>query len=72
MERLDFNKIADEVGELSCTAKATFLHRIIQRLTPGVLRTVIRYCYTRLDECNEALPDGDPQKELWKNRRKAI
>lgn len=60
--RLDFDKTIDDLTQSSVRAQCTFFYRLIMILGAQTCRTIIRYCYERLDRINNALPDNDPAK----------
>jgi hypothetical protein len=63
MERLDFDKTIGQIKELGTREQATFLYRMVQVLGAGVIRTLTRYCFARLDEINKQLPEEHPYKK---------
>lgn len=64
--RMDFDQTIDNLSRQSGTAQATFFYKLIMNMGPSLCRTIIRYCYERLDRYNATLPDGDPHKERFK------
>jgi len=67
--RINFDEVITELlTKLRGRALATFLYRLINQLGPTLCRSIIRYCYERLDRINAELPDGNPHKELFKER----
>jgi hypothetical protein len=63
--RLDFDETAQILEGLSTKAQATFMYKMINKMGPMLLRTIIRYCCRRLDTINEQLPDEHPHKERY-------
>lgn len=68
-ERLDFKETVDQIKGLTPKQQATFLYLLVQVLTVGVLRTLVRYAFIRIDRINSEMPEG-PEKEHWQTRRK--
>lgn len=67
--RVDFEEIKMQVLSLSNTAQATLMHKLIYSLPAGVVRSVVKYCYRRLDDLNAALPDDAPEKQPYLGRQ---
>lgn len=67
-EKLDFDAVLNTLSEQSSRAQNTFVYRLVQVLGPGVLRSMTRYAFLKLDEINSSLPDGNIHKENYKRR----
>ena len=63
--RMDFDNVINTLTAQSGRAQATFFFKLISNLGPSVCRTIIRYCYERLDRYNASLPDNDPNKQRF-------
>lgn len=46
--KLDFEKIAGDIGILNTKEQTTLMYRIIQHLGIGVARTTVKYCKNRI------------------------
>lgn len=64
-DRIDFDSTIESLANQSAKAQCTFFYRLISRLGPSACRSIIRYCYERLDNWNAALPDSDPNKQRF-------
>lgn len=73
---MNFDEKIAELTQLGTRAQATFAKRYISKIGPALCRTIIRYCFVRLNEINEALPDSDPGKirhnDISNQQRKRI
>lgn len=62
---MDFDIIVNGFMELSTTAKATLMQRIINTLSPSLCRSIIRYACIRLDNINSKFPEGSPERNRY-------
>lgn len=52
MDKMNFDETIDKLTRLTARGQATFLQRYITQLSPSLCRSVIKYCYKRLDVIN--------------------
>jgi hypothetical protein len=63
--RMDYESTIEVLLRQGARAQCTFFYRLINQLGPSACRTIIKYCYERLDKWNAALPDSDPNKQKF-------
>ena len=51
-KHVDFNAWVEVLTRLTARAQATFMNLYIKQMGPSICRTVIKYCYKRLDKIN--------------------
>lgn len=61
---MDFDRIVEDFKKQSSRGRLTLLYRLVQELSPLLLRVTIRYCGRRIDVLHSKMPDSDPDKKF--------